>query len=84
MADTGYQPDGSYIPCPECRYVPPVDEDEGPGCRISGQRGTIHESDCPTVPNLSQRDREELWERLREMDRCRGRAAVAARNYWVG
>lgn len=43
---TGLQPDGSYIPCPECRYEPPVYDLPGEPIRMPG---TTHRSDCPKV-----------------------------------
>lgn len=78
---TGWQPDDTYVPCPKCNYVPP--RHEGPGIPVR-MGGTIHKSDCPTIPRPSPEAERALRERLREMDRCRARAWASAHNYVIG
>ena len=81
---SGYQADGSYVPCPECRYVPP--EDTSPSFAVAipvmpRKPGVaIHRGDCPTVPQVSR----ETQDRLIEMDRVRRRGAAEARNFVIG
>lgn len=79
---TGWQADGSYVPCPECRWVPPVERNPPPGRPV--RLGTSHYGDCPTVPRLSPESEKRLREDLREMDRCRARAWAAAQHYVIG
>lgn len=65
---TGWQEDGSYVPCSECRWKPPT---EHPG------------SGAP-APLLSREAQARLQADLDEMARCRHRAWAAAANYVVG
>ena len=76
---TGRQPDGSYVPCPECKWEPPVERRERPGRPVI-LPGTTHYGDCPTIPQIS----DECRERLIEMDRVRRRGAAEAWNYIIG
>lgn len=78
---TGWQADGSYVPCPECEYVPQAFD--GPGIPLHIP-GTIHKSTCPAVSRLSPTDERELHDRLNEMDRVRRRGAAEVRNYVIG
>lgn len=79
-SETGWQPDGSYMPCPACKWEP--QPDDGPG-RLVRFPGTTHSGDCPTIPRLSREQERELQAKLREMDECRARAWVEARNYVI-
>jgi hypothetical protein len=83
QAPTGWQNDGSYVPCTECGWVPPVERNPPPGVPIR-MGGTVHYGDCPTVPRLSPSDALALRDRLAEMDRVRRRGAAEARNYVIG
>ncbi len=80
MSATGWQPDGSYVPCPECRWEP--EPDNGPG-RAVRFPGTTHRGDCPTIPRMSREDERALHDKLDEMDRVRRRGAAEARNYVI-
>jgi hypothetical protein len=82
MNETGWQDDGSYVPCPECGYTPAPDNPDMPGVAIHIP-GTIHESSCPKVPNLSPEAADKLREKLKEMDRVRARGWAEARNAWI-
>lgn len=81
---TGWQDDGSYVPCPECEWAPPIERNPPPGRRLGGQTGTYHDGDCPTVPHLSPEAQRELQAALDEISRCRRRAMASARNYVIG
>jgi hypothetical protein len=79
----GYQKDGSYIPCPDCKHIPAPDP-EGPGIVIPVLPRTpgtaIHNGGCPQVPRISDETRHKLI----EMDRQRRRAEVESRNFFIG
>lgn len=49
---TGWQADGTYVPCPECQWAPRA-ERKPPPVRPVQFPGTSHHADCPTVPRLS-------------------------------
>lgn len=83
MTQTGWQPDGSYTPCPECNWTPPPDDPDTPGVPIR-LPGTTHKNTCSTIPRLSPEAERELHDRLIEMDRVRRRGAAEARNFWIG
>lgn len=78
---TGWQADGSYVPCPECKWRPPTWDGPGTPVRLAG---TIHNGWCPTIPRLSPEAERELRARLKEFDDCRRRAWAHARNYVIG
>lgn len=82
--ECGYQPDGSYVPCPACLWEPPPSlpaHRQPPGVVIQAMSlATTHYGDCPTVPQISQETRD----RLVEMDRVRRRGAAKARNFVIG
>jgi hypothetical protein len=78
---TGWQPDGTYQPCPHCRWVPAPDPPFGRPVR---HPGTTHHSNCPAVQILTPADRRALTARLIEMDRTRRRGAAQAANYVIG
>jgi hypothetical protein len=80
---TGRQPDGTYVPCPECRWEPPIERNPPPG-RPVHFAGTRHYGDCPTVAMLSPAEERELQAKLDEMDRVRRRGAAEAANFVVG
>ena len=80
---TGWQADGSYVPCPECRWAPAVERNPAPGIPVRFP-GTTHHGDCPTVQIMSRAEEAELRDRLVEMDRVRRRGAAEAANYWIG
>lgn len=80
---TGWQPDGSYVPCPACRWEPKPERNPAPGVPIR-HPGTTHYGDCPTVPRLSPEDERELRARLTEMDRVRRRGAAEAMFHVIG
>lgn len=77
----GLQKDGSYVPCPECKYVPPPYT--GPGTPIR-QEGTIHLAECPTIPKPTEEERERLREDLRKITEAQRRAWAESRNIWIG
>ncbi len=79
---TGRQPDGSYVPCPECKWAPKVDRNPPPGRPIHWP-GTTHYGDCPTIPRLSPAEERELQAALDEMDRCRRRAMATAHTFVI-
>jgi len=81
--DTGRQKDGTYIPCPQCNWTPPIERNPGPGYPVLST-GITHYSDCPTIPTFTPQERRELVERLAEMDRVRRRGAAEAMNFWIG
>jgi hypothetical protein len=80
---TGWQEDGSYVPCPECNWTPPVPRNPPPGVPVR-MPGTTHHGDCPTVPRLTPEQERKLHADLAEMDRVRRRGAAEARNYVIG
>lgn len=77
---TGWQDDGSYIPCPECKLEPVVYE--GPGVPVR-QPGTIHRSTCPTVPHLSPEAQERLRAKMADIARCEREAWIKSRGAWI-
>lgn len=79
---TGWQSDGTYLPCPACRWEPPT-ERLRPGAAYHFP-GTTHHGDCPTIPRLSPAQQRELQAKLDEMDRVRRRGAAKARSYVIG
>lgn len=80
---TGWQADGTYEPCDECRLLPEPDRDtDAPGVPIRMDYTAIHRGDCPKV-NLSREAQERLDRFIDEADRCRARAAVEARTAWI-
>lgn len=83
---TGYQPDGSYIPCPDCRYQPPSEEDIPFSVPLRAGFTTLHDADCPTggIPRGTPEEERELREKLDEMDRVRRRGYASARNFILG
>jgi hypothetical protein len=81
---TGWQPDGSYVPCPECGWTPAPEPRNSPGGEAVRMPGTTHHGDCPTVQILTPAERRALTERLIEMDRVRRRGAAEARNFVIG
>jgi hypothetical protein len=81
-AVTGWQKDGSYIPCPECRWEPEKPRRPMIGTPL-GRFGTIHYGDCSTVPRLSREAEKELRETLDDIDRCQRDAWANARNYVI-
>lgn len=76
---SGWQPDGSYVPCPKCGYEPAPHS--GPGTPVR-MPGTIHHSTCPTVPDL--RPSPELLAQLAEIRACERRAWAAAQTEVIG
>lgn len=80
---TGWQRDGTYVSCPECKWAPPTERLYPPGKALHFP-GTTHHGDCPTVPRLSPEADARLREDLAEMARCRRRAMADAHNYWIG
>lgn len=83
MSTTGWQPDGIYVPCPECRWAPPVEHNPPPG-RPVRRPGTSHYGDCPTIPRLSAEAQRELQAALDDIARCRRRAMATAHTYVIG
>ena len=84
----GWQEDGSYVPCPECRWKPEPEREGGPpgvAIHVMPRRpgSATHHGDCPTVA-LSRDARERLETRLAEFDECRRRAWEGAHNYVIG
>ena len=79
--ETGWQSDGSYVPCPDCKVEPRMYD--GPGTAVH-MPGTVHDADCPRVPHLSPEAEAKLLADLREIDECRRRAWANARNYVIG
>ena len=80
---TGWQADGSYIPCPECGWEPPKMRHEPPGVPVR-LPGTTHHGDCPTVPRFSPEQERRLRDDIAEMDRVRRRGAAEGRFYVIG
>jgi hypothetical protein len=83
MTATGWQRDGSYVPCPECRWEPRVERDPPPGFPIH-LPSTTHHGDCPTIPRLTRAQERDLRDRLADMDRVRRRGAAEAAHYVIG
>lgn len=81
MSETGWQPDGSYVPCPSCDWTPAPDN--RPGVAIHWP-GTTHRNDCPTIPRLSPEARAELQRKLEDIARAHRDAWRAARDMWIG
>ncbi len=83
--DTGWQEDGSYVPCPECQWTPSPDP-PGPGVPVyaiphrPGSSG--HRSTCPTVA-LSPEAQQRVRTKFDEIDRARRIAWANARNCWI-
>lgn len=48
--DPGWQPDGSYVPCPECAATPKPYTGPGTAIRLPG---VLHHRTCPLVPDLT-------------------------------
>lgn len=82
-AETGWQANGSYVPCPECRWAPAVERNPPPGRPVQ-YPGTSHYGDCPTIPRLSPEAQRELQAALDEIARCRRRAMATAHTYVIG
>lgn len=82
-AETGWQAGGSYVPCPECRWEPPVERNRRPGRAVQFP-GTTHYADCPTIPRLSPEAQRRLQEQLDDIARCRRRAMASAHSYVIG
>ncbi len=81
---TKRRPHTDYVPCPECKWEPPVRLEPGTGIPIHNTRTTTHYSDCPKVQLFTPQERRDLYDRLAEMDRVRRRVAALARNYVIG
>lgn len=79
----GKYPFEEYVPCPECHYIDPGLFSDGFGVPVR-LGGTSHPQNCPTIPKLSPEAEERLRRDLEEMDRCRRRAEVESRNYFIG
>lgn len=77
---TGWQDDGSYVPCPDCGWKPAPHK--GPGIPVR-QAGTTHNGDCPQFAWIAESERE-LAPVLEAMARARRRAAAEAANYVIG
>ena len=69
----GWQPDGTYVPCPECQWAPTLS-------LAIQMLGTYHFSNCPTVPQVSA----ECHRGLVEMARAQRRGAAEARDCVIG
>lgn len=82
-SSTGWQKDGSYVSCQECKWAPPVERRPRPGQPVN-HTGTVHYGDCPTIPRLSPEAQRRLHAALEESARCRRRAMAAAHNYVIG
>ncbi len=80
---TGWQPDGSYVPCPECEWTPAVERNSPPGRPVHFP-GTSHYGDCSTVPRLSPETQRQLQDALDDIARCRRRAWATAHTYVIG
>lgn len=83
MGAIGYQEDGSYVPCPECWYVPEPERTDLPGRSIGPRFTEYHRGGCPKV-SMPREVREQMQAKFREWDECRGRAEVASRSAWIG
>ncbi len=79
----GWQKDGTYVPCQECKWDPPTERLYPPGKALHFP-GTTHEGDCPTIPRLSREAERKLQADLDEIARCQRRAWASARNYVIG
>lgn len=89
----GWQADGSYVPCPQCHWVPaPTSrrEQEMPGRAlhfvpgVPGVPGSAtHEGNCPVV-DLSPEAKERLRAKFEEFAAASRRAWESARNYVIG
>lgn len=80
---TGWQKDGTYVPCQACKWEPPT-ERLFPASKALHFPGTTHHGDCPTIPHLTPEAEARLREDLAEMARCRRRAWANAHNYVIG
>lgn len=80
---TGWQKDGSYVPCPECHWAPRVERNPLPGVAVH-MPGTTHHGDCPTVPRLTPEDEARLRADLDAIAECHRRAWAESRNYVIG
>ena len=78
-AETGWQTDGTYVPCPVCGWEP--EPDRGPGVLVRWP-GTTHHRTCSRVPDLSPSP--ELLIKLREIEDAHRRAAASVHNYFIG
>lgn len=82
---TGWQDDGTYVPCPECKWAPPAENPELAAFSTPLHwGGTTHHGSCPVIPRLSPEDERALHDRLAEMDRVRTRGAAEAMFYVIG
>ncbi len=81
---TGWQRDGSYVPCEECHWTPYPEPEGIPGFALRNLHETGHRKDCPTVPRFTADQERDLRERLDEMDRVRSRGAAEGRNFFIG
>lgn len=84
---TGWQADGSYVPCKECGWEPPPPpRNPPPGVALDvfpRTPGTAtHHGDCPVVA-LPKDVQRKLYDDLAEMDRVRRRGAAEAANFVI-
>jgi len=72
---TGWQVDGTYVPCKDCGYIPPPENTNLPGVAWRSDE-TWHFNNCPTVPQLSSESKDRLRRTLDEMDEKRREATA--------
>lgn len=83
---TGWQKDGSYVPCEACGWEPapvPRRRNRLPGKAVHWP-GTTHYGDCSTIPRLTAEDEAKLRADLDAIRECHRRAWAESRNYVIG
>ncbi len=88
MTEIGWREDGSYVPCPQCGWTPPPENDDGaPGQAISvmpKRPGVVgHRGRCPVV-DLPPKAKQRIQEQIDESDRARRRAWEGAHDHVIG
>lgn len=87
MSATGWQPDGSYVPCVSCGWEPPPDPPRRrnhPGEPVRMTGWTFHHAHCSTIPRPTAEDERKQREWQDENRRRMARARAEARNYVIG